>query len=526
MDLSVINKALAFMALTACLISCQKNQEAKIPKQTARATLAIHADITALDPRVSFLSPTIHVLRMVFEGLMRLGPDGTPILGLAERYEVSEDGKTYTFHLRKSEWTDGKPVTAHDFAYSWKGTLDPANPSRSKAAFYPIKNIEAYNQGRCRFEDVGIHVIDDATLQIQLEYPHGPLLQILAYPALAPLPQKREEDEWVGNGPFLIKRHDKVSGILLVKNPHYWDVQNIHLDEVQIYVIPDIGTQDAMFQKGEIDFLGMPLLDLPYDTISRLEASRDLRQIPSTDIFWCAINTRHPILGHPKMREALASAIDRRELLNHVLPKGFHAADSILPLQMSQMTGQRIEDGNPQRAQKLFRETLHEMGLLASDLPPFTLLYSPKDIVEKAIQVIAEQWKKNLGLDIQLKCVELKTRLATMRSGAFDFGFYTWFSWIDDPLYTMVNYRSSETIYNYTGWSNPLYTRLLDQFRVAGNQEERSNFLLQAEETIMKDLPLIPIYYGALSYAQNPALRGLVITPFYEFELRWAYFEK
>jgi len=467
---------------------------------------------------------------MLFEGLTRLGPDGKPTLALAEWYEITTDGKMYTFHLRKSEWSNGAPVTASDFVYAWRGTLAPCNPSRTKAAFYPIKNVEAFSQGRCCLDEVGIRVLDDSTLQIELEYPYEPLFQLLAYPAFAPLPQKIDEANstwakqtgglYVCNGPFFLETREDGHGLRLMKNSRYWDAEHIDLDEISISIIPDIATQDALFQKGEIDFIGQPLTELPADTITRLEKDGQLKQIPSTDIFWCALNTRHPLLGHPKMREALATAIDRREIVAHILPQGFREGTSILPQSMSQLQQPSFSNGDVARAQRLYREALRETGTSPTT---FTLLYSPRDLVEKVIHVLCSQWKKNLQLNIQLECVEIKTRLARMKSGAFEIGAYTWFSWIDDPLYTLHNYRSNVTLYNYTGWSHPSFTQLLDQFQTATGPRERAGYIAKAEELMMKELPLIPIYGGALNFAHKSSLQGVIITPYYEFDLRWAH---
>jgi oligopeptide transport system substrate-binding protein len=281
-----------------------------------------------------------------------------------------------------------------------------------------------------------------------------------------------------------------------------------------------------MFQRGELDFIGQPLVDLSSEVISRLETAGELRQLPSTEILWCAINTRHPLLNHPKIRKALATAIDRSELVDYILPKGFRAASGILPVQMSKMAKQPFKDGDRQKAKQLFLEALNEMGLSKVDIPSLTLLYSPKEIVEKVVHIVSDQWRKSLGLDIKLECVELKMRQARMKGGAFELGTYIWFSWIDDPLYTLHNYNMKDTLYNYTGWSNPDFTQYLDQFKKAQDKQERSNFLRQAEEVIMRDLPLVPIFYGALTFAHKSSLKGIVISPYYELDLRWAYFEQ
>ncbi len=520
--------------ISLCLPSCQPAKEkSKEQGSHQKISLSIHTDVTALDPRLSFLAPTLHILRMLFEGLTRLGPDGQPILALAEWYEVASDKKVYTFHLRKSVWSNGEPVTAHDFIYSWRGTLSPCNPSRTKAAFYPIKNVEAFNQGRCSIDEIGLRALDESTLQIELEYPYESLFQLLAYPAFSPLPQKMDEVDrhwtkqtgahYVCNGPFYLQSRIDGHGLQLLKNPHYWDAAHIRLDEVSISIIPDIATQDALFQKGEIDFIGLPLADLPADTITRLEQDRQLKQIPSTDIFWCALNTRHPLLAHPKMRQALAIAVDRKEIVNHVLPQGFCEGQSILPRSLSQLCEPTFGDCDIARAQKLYHEALKETD---SSPQTLTLLYSPKDLTEKVIQVLCNQWKKNLGLNIHLEAVELKTRLSRMKSGAFEIGAYTWFSWIHDPLYTLHNYRSNATLYNYTGWSHPSFTQFLDQFQTANDTKKRSDLIEHAEQLMMKELPLIPIYNGALTYAHNQSLQGVIVTPYYEFDLRWAYMSK
>ncbi len=228
-------------------------------------------DPQTLDPRRVRDLATITVIHMLYEGLMRTQADGQATLALAEKVTISQDRKTYTFQLRSSAWSDGQPVTAYDFEQSWKSLLDPQFPSPNVYQLYVIRGAQEAKEGRTSIDQVGIYAIDPSTLIVELERPVPYFLDLIAthffYPVHASLRQQMidstatSNSSILTNGPFQLKAWRHHNELTAVQNLHYWDKENIRLDQIHL-VILDNSTALQLFQKGELDWTGSPLSTL------------------------------------------------------------------------------------------------------------------------------------------------------------------------------------------------------------------------------------------------------------------------
>ena len=245
-------------------------------KQVLR--IALPFDVRSLDISLSHDNNSSHVMNMVFEGLMRRDVNDMPRLAIAESFDVSRDKKHYVFYLRECKWSDGTDVTAYDFEFSWKRSLDPSSKflTQTPYYFYPIKNAKLCLTGQVSVEEVPIRAIDAKTLSVELEYPAPYFLDIVALPYFFPLPKHivEKDSKWgtnenvVCNGAFKLKKWKKSDTIEVVRNPTYWDQKNVHLDEINISVVEDSRTALMMYEKGSLDWIGSPFVRISYDVSS------------------------------------------------------------------------------------------------------------------------------------------------------------------------------------------------------------------------------------------------------------------
>lgn len=244
----------------------------------------LHSDPKTIDPALNSAVDGGHIINNTFEGLMRKNDEGLQP-AMAEKYEVSADGKTYTFHLRDSKWSDGKPVTAGDFEYSWKRALDPATASEYSFQLYYIKGGQEFNEGKGKVEDVAVKAIDEKTLQVELIAPTPYFLDLTTFYTLMPVRQdmvEKDADNWakkpetaIGNGPFKVKEYKTGDRIVLVKNDNYWNAEAVKLTQIDALMIVDASTSLTAFEAGEVDVID----EVPNQEIPRLTAESDTFKI-------------------------------------------------------------------------------------------------------------------------------------------------------------------------------------------------------------------------------------------------------
>lgn len=498
--------------------------------------LSILSQVRSLDPRISNEYPSVHVINMLYEGLMRLGPKGEIIPGVAKSIEISEDQKTYKFHLRDSFWSNGDPVTAHDFEHAWKKSVNPLYARTGAFTFYTIKNVSACLEKKVDVDDVGVHAIDDKTLEVELEHPAPYFLSLCACSTYAPIHMKfdLEDDHWandvnehfVNNGPFLLKEWKKGVGIYVEKNPSYWDKRCVMIDGIDIQIVSDANTQYLLYEKGKLDWIGYPLNPLPVDIVGTSFAKGELQVIDAYGLYWFFVNTEKPPFNNKNFRKAVSYAINRSSIAEHVFQLGEEPAMGILNSGLAVHDQPYFEDGNIDLAKKYLSLALEEMDTTLKDLPTLILSQRACLFTSRVNQAVQQQLFANLGLHIEIDQADWPVHFNRMSKGDYQFGEMGWNSWLKDPIYMLDTFRNRSFATNMSRWEHPTYQDLLKKSDYEIDPVKRREYLHKAEEFLMEEMPVIPLCFNKLHYMCNSHLKGVFISPLKEIDFRYAYFDE
>ena len=488
----------------------------------------MQADPLSLDPRVGGDRRSQVLLRDVYEGLMRLNKQGLPELALAEKIDISTDQTIYTFHLRPALWSNGLPVTAHDFEYAWKGALDKTCTSSFVYAFYVIKNAKNAKMGSCSIHDVGIQALDDTTLKVTLEHPTPYFLELTANPIFSPLCKsfientpswtKSDSDVYVSNGPFLIKERLLKSHVLLEKNPTYWDKVSVKIDAIHFSILDDACTAYTLFNKNELDWYGDPCCIIPIDILRNMTVPLTRKRIGG--VFWLVACTKKPYLSSPKIRKALCSAINRSEIVSFLQGGETPAFSNLAPF-MSMMNKPSFEDHDVATAVRLFEEGIQEVGLTKDTFPTISITHWNEPATKAIAELMQEQIQKALGIKISLECVDWATYMKRIPAGEIDLATAPWYSWVTDPMFNLNYLKFNNNGINGSCWQNAEYIRELDAADACIDLQERRDHMQRAEQIFADNLPLIPLFYMCYRYAKSEGLEGEVISPVGAFDFKW-----
>lgn len=520
----IVNGTLLLLLCTACL-----PQKPEINK-TKTIRVSTETDPHTFDPRlVRDLSDTTFI-QTFYEGLMRSEGDAEPAPALAESFTLSPDKKTYTFHLRQSEWSNGDPVTAHDFADSWKSMLDPALPAPNAYQLYVIKGAKEAKEGKASLDLIGIQALDDKTLAVELEQPTPYFLNLTATYFLYPAHQstrnnqKGTEAAPVTNGPYQLDPSQQFSNEwTAIPNPYYWDRQAVKLDAIKIVKL-DNSTALKLFDQQELEWAGSPMSTIPMDMMAALKQNTNLKNTPAAGVYFLRVNIENPPFDQPKMRRAFALALNRSDLVEHVLQGNQQPAHRYLPPFFA--SGPLYKDHDLEVAQSLFNEALAEKNLTSSTLPTISLCYASNPRAYKTAQVLQQEWKEAFGIDIQLQGCESKILFDRLKNHDYQIAFGSWFADILDPISFLDVFKHKNNGTNNTQWENPRYIELLDSSTRANNAQDRQQLLTQAEELLIEEMPIIPLFFNSYNYLQNPNLKGVYFSELGYLDFKRAYLEK
>ncbi|WP_277613434.1 peptide ABC transporter substrate-binding protein [Brevibacillus humidisoli] len=501
--------------------------------QVLRANL--HSEPPTADPGLAEDSTSGAIVRATFDGLTRLDENGVPQPSVAEKIEKSEDLKTYTFTIRDgATWSNGDPVTAHDFEYAWKRALDPATASNYAYQLYYIKNGEKFNKGEegVTADQVGVKALDDKTLQVELENPTPYFLELTAFYTYYPVNKKVVEanPKWaaeaathVGNGPFKLETWEHKSKLVLVKNDSYWDKENVKLDRIEFAMIEDLSTELSMYENGELDWAGEPTGDLPLDAIPALRDEGRLTTQPIAGTYWYKFNTEKEPFNNVKVRKAFAYAINRQMIVDNVTQAGEIPAMGAVPPSMNLNTEPFFKDNDVETAKKLLEEGMQELGI--SELPPITLSYNTHDGHKKIAEAIQDQWKKALGVDVTLKNTEWKVYIEDLHEGNYQIGRMGWLGDFNDPINFLELFKDKYGGNNDTRWEHPKFKELLNKSAVETDPEARKKLLAEAEQIFMEEMPVAPIYFYTMSWVKDEDVKGVLVGGLGNVDYKWAYIE-
>lgn len=496
----------------------------------------VGAEPETLDPRKSTGMPEAKIEGNLFEGLTTHGKDGKIIAGAAEKWTVSPDGKVYTFTLRANgKWSNGEPVTAQDFEYSWKKVLDPSFASKYAQQLYFLAGAEAYNTGKGTADKVGVKALDDKTLQVTLADPCPFFPSVLVHHAYYPVNKKLDESnpKWagdaktlVGNGPFMMKSWTHQSKIETVKNPHYWDAANIKTNQVDFLLTDNNATALSMFDGNQADLVQETL---PPADQKRLLKEGKIKTAPYVaNGYYAFYNPKAPF-DNPKVRKAFALAIDREAITNS-LANGFIPAYGFVPPGIPDADGTTdfrkvggdLFKTDVAQAKKLLAEAGFPDG---KGLPPITLIYNTNDVHKAIAEAIQEMWRKNLGVEVQLQNQEWKVFLQNRKTGNYMVARHGWVGDYEDPL-TFMSLLESTNGNNDAKYKNPAYDKLLAKTYQIQDPKERMKVFHELEKmAIADDMTVSPIYFQPQLILAKPNLKGLLTTSIGITYFKYAYME-
>jgi oligopeptide transport system substrate-binding protein len=492
----------------------------------------LHSEPPSADPGIATDTTSAAITRATFDGLTRIGEDGVPHESVAEKIDVSPDQMKYTFHLRDTKWSNGDPVTAHDFEFAWKRALDAKTASEYAYQLFYIKNGEKFNKGEAKAEDVGVKALDDRTLEVTLENPTPFFLELTAFNTYYPVNKKIVEanPKWaieasshIGNGPYKIADWQHKSSLVLVKNDNYWDKDHVKLDRIEFSMVEDETTELSMFENGEIDWAGAPLSTLPTDAIPALKDSGKMTIQPIAATYFYRFNTEQAPFNNAKIRKAFTYAINRQAIIDNVTQTNQIPAMGFVPPSMSVSTKPYFKDNDVETAKTLLEEGLKELGL--SKLPPITLIYNTSESHKKIAEAIQDQWKKAFGIEVKLQNTEWKVYLEDVNQGKYQVSRGGWIGDFNDPINFLEMFKEKDGGNNDTRWENAQYKELLNKSAVEADKEKRKQILAQAEQILMDEMPIAPIYFYTDSWVKKENVKGVFIDGLGNIDLKWATVE-
>lgn len=512
--------------------AAEKPQTAAVASGKQELRLNVPGGVVAIDPALINDERETALVRATFDGLTRLGPDGKVQLSLASSVDVSDDLKTFTFHLREAKWSNGDPVTAYDFEYAWKRALDPETGSSYAYMLYALQNAELANQKKASLDAVGVKAVDAKTLMVTLEQPTPYFTELTTYPSFYPVNKKIAEadPDWgikaathVGNGPFKIETWEAFGKLVLVKNQNYWDQAAVKLDRLEFSTEREDNLELALFQEGKLDWAGAPLSTLPIEELPALKEQGIVQTKPIAGVYWYKFNTEQKPFTNAKIRKAFAYAIHRQEVVDTLTNAMQLPATGAVPLASALKPEGYFKDNDKETAKKLLAEGMKELGL--AKLPPITLSYNTSQGHQMIAQTIQKQWQDTLGVEVKLENKEWMAFLEDMSDGNYQIGRMGWIGDYSDPINFLELFKEKTGGLNETRWENSKYQALLAQSATEKDPDKRRQLLAEAEAILMDEMPVAPIYFYTNLWVQNDKLKGVVLDGLGNVDYKWAFKE-
>jgi ABC-type oligopeptide transport system substrate-binding subunit len=471
-----------------------------------------------LDPAIMSGQPDGRIARMVFEGLAGNDPKTlAPIPGQAYRWDVSEDGLRYVFHLRAGlQWADGVPITARDFVWSWRRVIDPKTASRYASFLFAIRNAERFNQGELTDPArVGISAPDDSTFVVELENPVPYFVSMATYYPMLPTPRHLIEakgERWeraldlVGNGPWRIVEWKQKDRYVLVKNERYWDRANVRLDRITALAVDDNRTSTNLYKAGVIDW--NPSGYVPKQVIPFLKHFKDFGGGPFHGMYFYSMVVERPPFDNVWVRRAFNYATDREAIANDVLKGTVIPWGNMTPMGYEGYHAPASVKFDPEKA----RECLAKAGYPGGKgFPKVELLFNTSEDHRLIAEALQSMWRRELGVKVELSNQEWASYLAATTSKNYQIARRSWIGDYLDPTTFLTMWTSGDGN-NRTGWSSPRYDALLREATVEADPARRMELLSKAEAVLLDELPVLPIYHYVGSDMIKPYVRGISPT--------------
>jgi oligopeptide transport system substrate-binding protein len=514
-------------ALSLCFVLLGQTASAQVDATSVdfknqKITIALAQEPPQMNPLKATDQVSFFVLGHVSEGLLRYDRRGRLIPGVAEEWEMNEQGAT--FRLRKNaRWNDGLPVTAHDFVFAWREAVAPATASEYAFVLFPVKNGEKINRGTLDKSELGVTAIDDHTLKVEFERPCAYFLKLTAFGTYFPVRQDFFEnrgeryaadvDDMLYNGPFRLAEWVHSASLKMVKNENYWNKDSIILNEIDAaYITTDTTARLNLFKDGKIALTG-----LDSETIKdALNQKYRIRKFTSGSVFYLEYNFREGRLSaNRNLRKAMQRVFDPNELVNKVLATpGNLPGYTLFPVWLDGIEGKFRKEFPAKRISVDIAEGRRLMALARKELnvdviPPLILLVGDSPTAAKQAEYLQGLFKSTLDLDVKIDIQTFKQRLAKMTAGDFDLVSAGWGPDFNDIM-TFGDLMASWNLNNRGRYNNPEYDRLV---RIAQNSTDprvRMEAMAGVQDIIIDDVVILPEYEQGLVYLQHPKLKGVV----------------
>ena len=498
--------------------------------------------IPTMDSSMATDEYAFQFLGATMEGLYRLDEDGEPVEGIAKDHEESDDGLTWTFELREdAEWSNGDPVTAHDFVYAWQRAVDPDTGSEYGPYMMEdvIKNASEVSKGDKDVDELGVKAEDDYTLVVELESPIAYFESLTTFGTFLPMNEEfveeqgddyaQDSDSLLYNGPFVMSEWESTSDSwVLEKNEDYWDADTVELEKMTYEVVKDPQTAVDLYESGKVDRAG-----LSSDLVDAYSTHEDYETIPQTSVFHIKMNqTRNEALENENIRAAIARAFDKQAMVDEILNNGSTVSNGLIPKEFVNMpdSGEDFREVNGDmieydvdEAQEYWEKGLEELG---TDSVELEFLAGDSETAKTSNEYLVNQLESNLeGLDLSLKQVPFEQLIDLQTDMDYDLLLTGWGPDYLDP-YTFLSLWITDGGNNEMGYSNEEYDKLLKetmQGDIANDNEARYENFLEAEKILFEDAAIAPVYQKSLALLISPKVEGVFVNPFGPtYEYKWS----
>jgi len=500
------------------LTHCTKKQSTVSSSDGSTINIGNGGEPQDLDPAITTGVPEDRIIMQLFEALVSLDPKTTePVPGVAESWTMSKDGKTYTFKIRQNaKWSNGDPMTANDFVYSWRRLVDPNTAAEYAYQGYYFKNGEDINKGKIKdLTQLGVRAVDDHTLEVSLNNPTPFFLGLLSHHSLFPVHKATVEKfgkqftrpgNLVSNGPFMLDTWETNKMVSLKKNPNYWDQEKVALQRANFFVTENLTTEEKMFRTGQLHVT----YEVPYEKLDFWKADKTgvFRSEPYIGVYYYLLNTAKAPLNDKRVRKALNYGIDRTALVEKVVKGNQAPANAFTPPGTGGYTAKAempVDGSRIAEAKKLLKEAGYGEG--GKPLPPLEVLYNTHEGHKKTAEALQEMWKKNLGIDVKIYNQEWKVYLDSMHNQNYQIARRGWIADYNDPNAFLDLFLTGGGN-NNTGFANKTYDGLIKKAGETQDPAKRLAIFQEAESLLLDELPCIPLYYYKKNYLIRPEVTG------------------
>ncbi|MGW5981632.1 peptide ABC transporter substrate-binding protein [Bacillus mycoides] len=516
---------LIVMALVTTLLLAACNNKANKSDTEAKKqvlNVTVSEEIPSLDTAKTMDGTSAHVMQNIFEGLYVLDDQDQPIPAVAKSFKRSEDGKKYTFDLRKdAKWSNGDSVTANDFMFAWKRAVNPQTASQYAYMLFHVKNAKEINKGTMLLDELGVKVINDYKLEVELEQPIPYFLQLLALPIYLPQHESflkeqgnnygLEPSNLIYNGPFVLEKWKHEQEFQLKKNDTYWDEKKVKLEEINFQIVKDTMTAVNLYEAGDLD-----RVPINSQFVDKYKGNKQLHMSSDPGIAMLRFNEKNNALANKKVRQSISLALNKDDFVAHFINNGAKPASGLVPAgHITEETGKdfRKENGDLspydlQNAKKVWEEAKKELGVEQVTLEFLTF---EQDNAKRMAEYIKGDLEKNLhGLTIQIKQQPFKQKLQLEQTGDYDISMVNWGPDYKDPI-SYLELFTTNNPNNKMNYSNPHYDELIKKAKndLVLDQKKRREALREAERILLEDAAVAPLYHIGSAYVQKDYVKGI-----------------